>query len=149
MPSIPESTVRAHATTAGRPACWLDPSLTASRSAAGAADVGRPRAPEAVKAAGRESASGRSDGGCGGGRAPTGTDGLVICAKSVRDTVKGRVGAELSAVDALGLRFPGRDLVASAAALFERTHPWAHGRDRTQMRPSGAQVGLCRERRLR
>jgi hypothetical protein len=60
----------------------------------------------------------------------TGTHGLVICAKSVRDTVSDGIDAELSAADALGLRFPSPDQVAAAAALFERAQPWAHGRDR-------------------
>lgn len=91
--------------------------------------------PEAGKAAGRESGSGRSDGGSGVDRVPAGTNGLVICAKSVRDTVDGIVDAELSASDALGLRFPRPNMVASAAALFEPAEPWAHGRDRLDVEP--------------
>ncbi len=47
----------------------------------------------------------RSDGGRGVGRAPTGTHGLVICAKNVRDTIEGGVDTELSAADALRRRF--------------------------------------------
>lgn len=73
MPSITGSIARSTTTAAERPTPWLDTTLTSSRSAAGAADAGRPRAPEAVKATGRESDSGRSDGGSGVGRAPTGT----------------------------------------------------------------------------
>lgn len=115
---------------------------TASRNTAGAADAGRPRVPEAAKAAGRESGSGRSDGGSGAGRVPAGTNGLVICAKSVRDTVGGGVGAELSAADALGLRFPSSELVASAAALFERAQPWAHGRDRLGPEPESGRFRI-------
>ncbi|WP_421844161.1 rolling circle replication-associated protein [Mycobacterium sp.] len=142
MPSIAGSTVRANATTAERPTSRLDPTRTASRSAAGAADAGRPRAPEAAKAAGRESDSGRSDGGRGGGRASTGNCGLVICAKSVRDTSKGGLGAELSVTDALGLRFPSPDKVASAAALFERAQPWVHGRDRLAAEPESGRFRI-------
>jgi hypothetical protein len=130
MPSISVPTVRSTRTTAEQSTLGPTTTRTASRNTAGAADAGRPRVPEAAKAAGRESDSGRSDGGSGVGRVPAGTDGLVICAKSVRDTVDDGVGAELSAANALGLRFPSPDLVASAAALFESAQPWAHGHDR-------------------
>lgn len=115
---------------------------TASRNTDGAADAGRPRVPEAVKAAGRESGSDRSDGGSGGGRVPAGTDGLVICPKSVRGTVEGTVDAELSAADALGLRFPSPELGASAAALFEPAQPWAHGRDRLGAEPESGRFRI-------
>ena len=115
---------------------------TASRNTDGAADAGRPRVPEAAKAAGRESGSGRSDGGSGVGRVPAGTNGLVICAKSVRDAVDDGVDAELSAADALGLRFPSPDLVASAAALFEPAQPWAHGRDRLGVEPESGRFRI-------
>ena len=81
MPGITGSTANSNATTAERPTRWLNPTRTASRSAAGAADAGRPRAPEAAKAAGRESDSDRSDGGSAVGRASAGTDGLVISAR--------------------------------------------------------------------
>ena len=129
-------------TTAERPTLWPDTTRTASRNTDGAADAGRPRVPEAAKAAGRESGSGRSDGGSGVGRVPAGTNGLVICAKSVRDTVEGGVDAELSAADALGLRFPSPDLVASAAALFEPAQPWAHGRDRLGVEPESGRFRI-------
>ena len=142
MPSITGSTARPTSTTAERPTLWLETTRTASRNTAGAADAGRPRVPEAAKAAGRESGSGRSDGGSGVGRVPAGTNGLVICAKSVRDTVDDGVDAELSAADALGLRFPSPDLVASAAALFERAQPWAHGRDRLGVEPESGQFRI-------
>ncbi|MEE2852973.1 MAG: hypothetical protein VX424_10020 [Actinomycetota bacterium] len=98
--------------------------------------------PEAVKAAGRESDSDRSDGGSGGGRVPAGTNGLVICAKSVRDTAESRNGPELSAADILGLRFPSPELVSSAAALFERAEPWADGRGRLGMEPESGRFRI-------
>jgi hypothetical protein len=98
--------------------------------------------PEAAKAAGRESGSGRSDGGSGGDRVPAGTNGLVICAKSVRDGVEGDVDAALSAADALGLRFPHPDLVASVAALFEPAQPWAHGRERLGDEPESGRFRI-------
>jgi hypothetical protein len=87
MPSITRSSAHSTSTSAERLNLRPDPTRTASRNTDGAADAGRPRVPEAVKAAGRESGSGRSDGGSGVGRVPTGANGLVICAKSVRDTV--------------------------------------------------------------
>jgi hypothetical protein len=130
MANITRSTARPTRTTAERPNLRPDTTRTASRNTDGAADAGRPRVPEAAKAAGRESGSGRSDGGSGADRVPAGTNGLVICAKSVRNAVDGGVGEELSAADALGLRFPSPELVSSAAALFERAEPWATGRDR-------------------
>src|SRR5271165_6182010 len=142
MPSIAGSTARSTGTTAERPTLWPETTRTASRNTDGAADAGRPRVPEAAKAAGRESGSGRSDGGSGVDRVPTGTNGLVICAKSVRDTVKGNVDTELSPADALGLRFPSPDLVASAAALFERAEPWAHGRDRLGEEPESGRFRI-------
>jgi len=103
MPSIAGSTARSTGTTAERPTLWPETTRTASRNTDGAADAGRPRVPEAVKAAGRESGSGRSDGGSGAGRVPSGINGLVICAKSVRGGAEDGVDAELSAADALGV----------------------------------------------
>jgi hypothetical protein len=93
MPSITRSTARSTDTTAARSTPWSTTPRTASRSAAGAADAGSSREPEAARAAGRESDSGRPDDG-GGGRASTGTHGLVICVKSVRDTVEDGVEAD-------------------------------------------------------
>jgi len=142
MPSIAGSTARSTATTAERPIAWPDTTRTASRNTDGAADAGRPRVPEAAKAAGRESVSGRSDGGNGVGRVPTGTNGLVIYAKSVRDAVEGSVDAQLLAADALGLRFPGPDLVAAAASAFERAQPWAHGPDRVGVEPESGRFRI-------
>jgi hypothetical protein len=135
MPSISGWTARSTGATAERPALWLETTRTASRNTDGAADAGRSRVPESAKAGGRESGSGRSDGGSGVGRVPAGTNGLVICAKSVRDTVEGGVDAELSAGDALGLRFPRPEMVASPAALFEHAQPWVDGRDRLSVEP--------------
>jgi hypothetical protein len=142
MPSITGSTARPTSTTAERPTRWPDTTRTASRNTDGAADAGRPRVPEAVKAAGRESGSGRSDGGSGVGRVPAGTNGLVISAKSVRDAVEGGVDAELLAADALGLRFPGPGLVASAAAMFDRARPWAHEPDRLGVEPESGRFRI-------
>jgi hypothetical protein len=142
MPGIRRSTARPTSTTAERPTLRPDTTRTASRNTDGAADAGRPRVPEAVKAAGRESVSGRSDGGSGVGRVPAGTNGLVICAKSVRDSAEGGVDAELSAADALGLRFPSPDLVASAAALFEPAQPWARGQDRLGAEPESGRFRI-------
>nr|WP_231608721.1 hypothetical protein [Mycobacterium shottsii] len=98
--------------------------------------------PEAVKAAGRESDSGRSDGGSGVGRVPAGTNGLVICPKHVRDAADGGVEANFSAADALGLRFPNPDMVAAAAALFEPAQPWASGRDRLGVEPESGRFRI-------
>jgi hypothetical protein len=98
--------------------------------------------PEAVKAAGRESRSGRSDGESGVGRVPAGTNGLVICAKSVRDTVDDDADSELLAADAVGLRFPRSELVASAAALFEPAKPWARGRDWLGVEPASGRFRI-------
>ncbi|MDO3333390.1 rolling circle replication-associated protein [Mycobacteroides abscessus] len=96
-----------------------------------AVDVGRSRAPEARRAVGRESVSGRPDGGSGAGPNPATAAGLVICAKNVRTQVTGRSDyAELRASDALGLRFPRPEMVASAAAMFEKPAPWGEGRNR-------------------
>jgi len=99
---------------------------------------------EAASARGRQAVgrASRPGGGSGVGRVPAGTSGLVICAKSVRDGVEGGVDATLSAADALGLRFPSPDLVASAAALFEPAEPWAHGRDRLGVEPESGRFRI-------
>lgn len=90
--------------------------------------MGWPRIwPQPGTAGGRDSGSGWPDDGHGAGPSQATQGGLVIYAKSVRDAVEGGVDAGLSAADALGLRFPRSDLVASAAALFERAQPWARG----------------------
>jgi hypothetical protein len=105
---------------------------------------GRSRAPEAAPAAGRESDSGRPDANRGTGLNPATAGGLVLWAKSVRNPVEGRVDVQLSAANALGLRFPSPDFVTSAAALFERAQPWAHGRDRLAVEPESGQFSGSR-----
>jgi len=40
------------------------------------------------------------------------------------------------------LRFPSPELVASAAALFEPTPPWAHGRDGLGMEPESGRFRI-------
>jgi hypothetical protein len=142
MSDITGSTARPTSTTAERPTLRPGTTRTASRKTDGAADAGRPRVPEAGKAAGRESGSGRSDDGSGVGHLPAGTNGLVICAKSVRDSVDDGVDAQLSAVDALELHFPSPDLVASAAALFEPAQPWAYGRHRLGVEPESGRFRI-------
>lgn len=89
---------------------------------------GRSRAPEAARPqGGRASAFGRMSTELSAS-APPGAGGLVICAESVRDPLPdGITTGGLRAVDALGLRFPGPELVTAAAALFEPAPPWACG----------------------
>jgi hypothetical protein len=143
MPSTTRSTARPTSTPAERPTLRPDTTRTASRNTGGAADVGRPRAPEAAKAAGRESGSGRSDGGSGGGRVPAGTNGLVICAKSVRDPLlDGIATGDLRAIDALGLRFPSPEMVTAVAALFEPAAPWACGPARQGTEPESGRFRI-------
>lgn len=142
MPSITRSSAHSTSAIAERPTLRPDTTRTASRNTDGAADAGRPRGPEAGRAGGHESGSGRSDGGSGIDRVPAGTNGLVICAKSVRDSIEGGADAELSAADALGLRFPSSDLVTSAAALFEPAQPWADGQDRLGVEPESGRFRI-------
>lgn len=143
MPSATGSTARPTRTTAERPTLGPTTNRAASRNTDEAADAGRPRAPEAAKAAGRESDSGRSDGGSGVGRVPAGTDGLVICAKSVRDPLADGIAAgELRAIDALGLRFPSPEMAAAAAALFEPAAPWACGPGRRGTEPESGRFRI-------
>lgn len=91
------------------------------------------------QAAGRDS---RPGGGSGGGRVPAGTPGLVICPKSVRDDAESGDGTDWSAADALKLRFPSPEMVASAAALFERAEPWAIGRDPRGVEPESGRFRI-------
>lgn len=99
---------------------------------------------EAASARGRQAAGrdSRPGGGSGGGRVPAGTPGLVICPKSVRDDAEDDVGADWSAADALRLRFPRPEMVASAAALFESATPWADGSDRRGVEPESARFRI-------
>ncbi len=108
-----------------------------------AVDVGRSRAPEARRAVGRESVSGRPDDGSGAGPNPATAAGLVICAKNVRtptDEVPGE--REWRAADALGMRFPSPEMVASAAALFDRALPWATDRGRRGVEPESGRFRI-------
>ncbi|BBZ47679.1 hypothetical protein [Mycobacterium parmense] len=73
---------------------------------------------------------------------PAAAGGLVIGAKSVRDTVGGGIDAELSAADALGLRFPSPELVAAAAALFERAQSLADGHDLLDEEPESGRFRI-------
>ena len=99
MPSIASSATHSTAATGTRVSASRQTTCALDRDAAAAVDGGRPRAPEAVKAAGRESGRGRPDDGHGAGPCqPTGA-GLVIGAKNVRDAVEGSVDAELLAAD--------------------------------------------------
>lgn len=91
------------------------------------------------QAAGRDS---RPGGGSGVGRVPAGTPGLVICPKSVRDDAEDDAGADWSVADALRLRFPSPEMVASAAALFEPAAPWADGRDRLGVEPESGRFRI-------
>lgn len=98
------------------------------QGAAGASVDGRPRAPEAAPAAGRESDSGRPDANRGAGFNPATAGGLVICAENVRDALlDGIASGDPRAIDALGLRLPSPEMVTAAAALFEPAAPWACG----------------------
>ncbi len=85
-----------------------------------AADVGS-RSASASEVA--QAAKAAADESC----APRPAPGLVICAKSVRAKVDAPGDAEIRAADAVGLRFPGVELVSPAAGLFERPEPWASG----------------------
>lgn len=91
------------------------------------------------QAAGRDS---RPGGGSGVGRVPAGTPGLVICPKSVRDDAESGDDAVWSASDALRLRFPSPEMVASAAALFEPAPPWADGSDRLGVEPESGRFRI-------
>lgn len=112
------------------------------QSSAGASVDGRSRAPEAARPQGaRATVVGRMSTGAPG-LTPAMDGGLVICPKSVRATVECGVDAELSAADALGLRFPSPEMVASAAALFGPAQPWAHGRDRLGVEPESGRFRI-------
>ncbi|WP_234801148.1 rolling circle replication-associated protein [Mycobacteroides abscessus] len=108
-----------------------------------AVDGGRPRVPKAVKAAGHGSGSGRLDNGHGAGHTTAASGGLVICAKNVRtpaDEVSG--DRQWRAVDALGMRFPSPEMVASAAALFDQALPWAADRGRRGVEPESGRFRI-------
>ena len=142
MPGIASAVAGSTSSTSWQPAASQQTRCGLAQDLAAAGDGGRPRAPKAVKAVGRESGRGRPDDGHGAGPSQATAGGLVICAKSVRDAVEGGVGTELLAAGALGLRFPSPDLVASAAALFERAQPWAHGPDRLGKEPESGRFRI-------
>lgn len=112
---------------------------------AGAVDGGRPRVPEARRAAGRESGSGRLDNGHGAGPTTAAEGGgLVICAKNVRTPDDRDLGSQRQwrAVDALGMRFPSPEMVQSAAALFDKAQPWASDRGRLGTKPESGRFRI-------
>jgi hypothetical protein len=147
MPSIASSVTDSTSSTSWQPAASQQTRCGLAQDLAAAGDGGRPRAPKAVKAAGRESGSGWPHDGHGACPSQATRGGLVVYAKSVRDAVEGGVNAELLAADALALRFPRSDLVTSAAALFERAQPWARAgpsRRGTGFRPMPDHGGSAR-----
>lgn len=98
----------------------------------------RCRAPEARRAVGRESEAVRQERPDDQSRT-----GLVICAKNVRTPDEQDSEArEWRAADALGLRFPSPEMVASAAALFDRALPWAADRDRLGVEPESGRFRI-------
>lgn len=75
--------------------------------------------------------------------AGAGGTGLVICAKSVRGAAtEDDVSVDWTTGDALGLRFPGREEVLGAAALFQPVAPWASGRDRLGVEPESGRFRI-------
>ncbi|RIS78136.1 rolling circle replication-associated protein [Mycobacteroides abscessus] len=98
----------------------------------------RCREPEARRAVGRESEAVRQERPDGQSRT-----GLVICAKNVR-TPDAEVSEprEWRAADALGMRFPSPQMVASAAALFDKAAPWASGDDRLGLEPESGRFRI-------
>ena len=80
MPSIASSATDSAAATGRRISASGQTTCALDQDVAAAVDGGRPRAPEAVKAAGRESGRGRPDDDHGAGPSQA-TGGLVIYAK--------------------------------------------------------------------
>lgn len=100
-----------------------------------AADVGGRSACGSESAQAAEAAA---DEPCAPGPAP----GLVICAKSRRTQVADVSGEQLRAGDALAPRFPGVEMVAPAAAVFERPKQWADGSGLRGLQPEGGRFHL-------
>lgn len=141
MPSIASSAAVPTPSTRDSTSASQHPSLR--HGTAGASVDGRSRAPEAAKAAGRESGSGRPDVDRGTGLNPARAGGLVICAENVRNPLaEGVATGELRAIDALGLRFPSPEMVTAAAALFEPAAPWASGPDRRGTEPESGRFRI-------
>jgi hypothetical protein len=129
MPSIASSVTGSTSSTGRRLSASRQTTRAPDQVWATAGDGGRPRAPKAVKAAGRESCSGRSDDGRAQALARPPEVGLLYVPKVSATPSREALIRSCLAADALGLRFPRTNLVASATALFERTQPWAHGPD--------------------
>jgi hypothetical protein len=129
MPAIASSVPGSTRWTSWQPAASQQPRCGLALDLAAAGDGGRPRAPKAVKAAGRESCSGRSDDGRAQALARPPEVGLLYVPKVSATPSREALIRSCLAADALGLRFPRSNLVASATALFERTQRWAHGPD--------------------
>jgi hypothetical protein len=89
MPGIASSVTDSTYSTSARLAESQQKPFGPAQDRAAAVDGGRPRAPEAVEAAGRESGRGRPDDGHAAGLSQATRGGLVICANSVRGAVKG------------------------------------------------------------
>jgi hypothetical protein len=143
MPGIASSVTGSTSSTSWQPAASQQTRCGLAQDLAAAVDGGRPRPPEAVKDAGRESGRGRPDDGHGAGPTHANAGGLVLCAKSVRAQVGADAdGAEWRASDALGLRFPSPELVTSAASLFEQAQPWAVGSARRGTEPESGRFRL-------
>lgn len=141
MPSSESPTTVSTPSTQGSASASQHPSLL--HRPAGAPVGGRSRAPEAAKAAGRESDSDRPDADRGTGLKPATAGGLVICAENVRDPLADGVATgDLRAIDALGLRFPSPEMVTAAAALFEPAAPWASGPDRRGTEPESGRFHI-------
>lgn len=90
---------------------------------------------------------GSESGGCRRTQDPTGAgglpaDGLVICAKSVRDGIEAEADAELSAASAVGPRFPRPDLVTASASLFVQAQPWAQERGQLGVEPESGRFRI-------
>ena len=115
----------------------------AESGAAGNSGDGRSRAPEAARPqGGRATAFGRTAPELSAAGRPA-ASGLVICAENVRDPLLDGIAAgELRAIDALGLRFPGPEMVTAAAALFEPAPPWACGPGRRGVEPESGRFRI-------
>lgn len=141
MPSIASSTAVTNPSAGGPSSASQRPS--SSPGVAGASVVGRSRAPEAARPeGGRATAVDRTSAEAPDHSRPP-NDGLVICAKNVRNQLaEGIATDELRAIDALGLRFPSREMVTAAAALFDPAAPWACGAGRRGVEPESGRFRI-------
>jgi hypothetical protein len=123
MPGIASSVTGSTSPASWQPAASQRTRCRLAQGLAAAGDGGRPRAPKAVKAAGRESGRGWPDDGHGAGPTHANAGGLVIYAKSVRAQVGADAdGAEWRAVMHSGCGFLARN--------------WSPPRRRCSSRPS-------------